>query len=236
MHACNAHVLASIAHAPQTTGMNYECTAPTALNLALVLSTKPQKDKVNPQWSAALVWTTLTYLEIGMPQSRSSRTARRGQRSTQAPAREVRLSSSSSTSRTPDTPPSLVQEVRLSTSSPASSTSAGTRFPREVRLSYSQQPTTSSDAPPMSSSSTSTPATDLSVVLGQLAELQRQVPEMHGSSSRNEVDPPPPPPPRVHQPAATAASVAQPTSTNCSAATPTVRISTRARLGPGVAR
>ena len=43
MHACTAHVLVLTAHAPHTTGMNYACTAPTALNLALVLSMKPQK-------------------------------------------------------------------------------------------------------------------------------------------------------------------------------------------------
>ena len=48
MHACTAHVLASTAHAPHTTGMNYACTTPTALNLALALSTKPQKNNPLP--------------------------------------------------------------------------------------------------------------------------------------------------------------------------------------------
>ena len=45
MHACTAHVLASTVHAPHTTGMNYACTTPTALILALALSMKPQKTR-----------------------------------------------------------------------------------------------------------------------------------------------------------------------------------------------
>ena len=42
MHACNAHVLASTAHAPHTTGMNYACTTYNWHELRMHRTNSPQ--------------------------------------------------------------------------------------------------------------------------------------------------------------------------------------------------
>ena len=60
IHACTALVLASTAHAPHKVGMNYACSTPTALNLALALSAKPQ---INPPHTPFLFkWGILPWL------------------------------------------------------------------------------------------------------------------------------------------------------------------------------